>query len=99
MLPRFAAIVCSTTCGTIKRSCPTSFNRVRPNGTKAIKATSFVMTMLNRKGKKTRRNSMARVVWILLSRRFAIQTKKLAFCKPFVIAIKLNKSASVSQSI
>ena len=42
---------------------------------------------------------MVRVVAIRLSNRFAMQTKKLAFCRPFITAIKLNKSAKVSQSM
>ena len=42
---------------------------------------------------------MARVVLIFLSKKFAIQTKKLAFCMPFITTIKLNKSANVSQSM
>ena len=72
MLPRFAAIVCNTTCGTARRSWPAIRKTIRPNGTKVINATSLVITMLNINGKKTRRNSIARVVVILFSKRFAV---------------------------
>ncbi len=57
ILPRFAAMVWSTTVGTSSRvliSCPASPSTVRVKGTKVMSATSFVMSMLEKKQSRTK---------------------------------------------
>ena len=57
MLPRLAATVCSATAGTSSRdltSRPARLSTVRVKGTKAIRATSFVMSILEKKQSRTR---------------------------------------------
>ena len=61
MLPRLAARVCSTTKGITNRSCPASRSTTRPKGTKVIRDTSLVMTMLKKKGRNTSTSSMVLV--------------------------------------
>ena len=71
MLPRLAAMVCSTTWGTSSRSCPAMRRMVMPKGTKAMRDTSLVMTMLHTKGKNTSRNTRVRVERMRPSSRLA----------------------------
>ena len=99
MLPRFAAIVCRITVGTISRSHPAMRNTTSANGTKVISETSLVTTMLRKNGRNTRTITMPRVVatrWSSAS----LSRAKMPICwYPFITAISENSSASVSQSM
>ena len=68
MLPRLAARVCSTSRGTASPSLPMMRSTARPKGTKVKRETSLVMSMLQKKGRKTRTKSTCRVVPVLCSR-------------------------------
>ena len=99
MLPRLAATVWSTAMGTSSRSCPARRSTVMPKGMKVMSATSFVMTMLNAKGRNTSSSIMLRVVEARRSSLPARQTNTPASWKPFITAIREKSSASVSQSM
>ena len=75
ILPRLAATVCSTTMGIIRDSCPAIFSTTMPKGTKVIRDTSLVITILSTKGRNTSTNSMVRVVLTRPSRRLPRLTK------------------------
>ena len=59
----------------------------------------MVITMLKKKGKKTRINSKVLVEVMRFSRKFAVYAKKPTFCSPLITAIRLNKRARVFQSM
>ena len=99
ILPRLAATVCNTTSGTTSQSCPAICSTTSAKGTKVMRDTSLVMTMLQKKGRNTSTNSILRVVSVRRSRQLPSQTKSPAFWKPFITAIRLKSMARVSQSI
>ena len=69
ILPRLAATVWSTTRGTASFSCPIIRSTMRPKGTKVIRDTSLVMTILSTKGRNTSTNTIRREVAVRFSSR------------------------------
>ena len=53
ILPRFAASVCNTTVGIINLCNPADLSTMSAKGTKVIRETSLVTTMLRKKGANT----------------------------------------------
>ncbi len=70
-----------------------------PKGTKVMRDTSWVMTMLNTKGSSTSRISSCREVWMYPRNRVPKKSNSPSRWKPVITAIRLNSSARVSQSI
>ena len=68
ILPKLAANVCMAIKGTTKVSCRARRSTAMAKGTKVIKDTSLVMTMLQKKGKNTSTAIMDRVVAVCCSR-------------------------------
>ena len=68
ILPKLAANVCMAIKGTTKVSCRARRSTAMAKGTKVIKDTSLVMTMLQKKGKNTSTAIMDRVVAVRCSR-------------------------------
>ena len=99
MLPRLAASVCSATTGISSFSCSAMRRTVMANGTKVISATSLVIAMLQKKGRKTRTAIICRVFFVRRSRTLPQYANSPSRCAPFITAIRLNRSASVSQSM
>ena len=62
MLPRLAAMVCRATTGTALCSSPARESTSRAKGTKVMRETSLVTSMLKKKGRKISTHSSCRVV-------------------------------------
>ena len=69
------------------------------NGTKVISATSFVISILKKKGRKTNTSKSCLVSPVLDSSLLPTALKMPSFWKPAMTAIKLNSSSSVFQSM
>ena len=99
MLPRFAAAVCSTTSGMASRSHPAISSTTSPKGTKVMRATSLVTSMLTKKGRKVSTSSICRVVESRPSSPAPSASNTPCPCRPLLTAIRLNSRARVSQSM
>ena len=97
-LPIFAATVCRAIVGTASRSCPDILSTAIPNGTKVIRATSFVMTILKKKGRKTSAKSICDEVRVFLKSLSPRKTKSPPPEKPCMTAISEKRRVRVSQS-
>ena len=96
ILPRFAASVCNTASGTASLSSFAERRTIKPNGTKVISETSFVTSILRKKGRKTSTSIILREVFAFLPAR---NENTPALWKPFITAISENSRARVSQSM
>ena len=72
---------------------------VRAKGTKVMRETSLVMTMLKKKGRATSASTIRRVVAVRRSKAAPRVSNRPSICRPLVTAIRLKSKARVSQSI
>ena len=99
ILPRFAASVCNTASGTASLSSFAERRTIKPNGTKVISDTSFVTSILRKKGRKTSTSIILRDVFAFFKSLPARNENTPALWKPFITAISENSKARVSQSM
>ena len=98
MLPRLAASVWQTTTGTIRSLRFTIRSSSRANGTKVIKATSLVISMLEKKHRRIRSCSSCLSEWIRSSSNSPSCRKKPMFWRPVVAVIRPKSRISVCRS-
>ena len=99
MLPRFAARVWSTTVNRTSFSSPHIFRVIIARGTKTIRATSLVITMLKKKGMKTRTKRMPAVLLNFPSRNLEQFSKAPNFLKEAMTAIRQKSRKRVLKSM
>ena len=98
MLPRLAASVWQTTTGTIRSLRFTIRSSSRANGTKVIKDTSLVISMLEKKHRRIRSCSSCLSEWIRSSSNSPSCRKKPMFWRPVVAVIRPKSRISVCRS-
>ena len=99
MLPRFAAMVCRTITGIISSVRPAMFKIRIAKGTKVIKATSFVISILEKKQRAVRVRISCLVLFKPESREEPRNWNSPISFRPATTVIRENKSASVRKSI
>lgn len=99
MLPRFAAAVWRTTSFMVLAGVVTLPAIIIARGTKIISATSFVTTIEEKKGSRTRKRERTLRLGAFLTRRQAVLEKNPQLSSPDVTAIRQNRRQSTRQSM
>ena len=94
MLPRFAAMVCSTTTGISSFCCPAMVSTITAKGTNVINATSLVMSMLPKKHSAVSKRHSSPVFRIFPRNRSPRYRNSPISCRPAITSIRQNSSAS-----
>ena len=98
--PQFAATVCNTTVSMMYfPETPSERSNVIANGTNVMSDTSFVTNMLKKKQRNTSTPQRPRTVFTFAQSTLPSVTNTPHRRKPATTVIKLNKSASVFQSM
>src|SRR5574344_235831 len=100
MEPQLAATVCRMTVSmTYFPETPSDTSKVIAKGTKVISDTSLVTNMLSTKQSNTRTPQSERTDFTFLQSKFPSAIKTPRRCNPATTVIRLNKRASVFQSM
>ena len=99
MLPRLAATVCITTTGRIALPSPARPRTRMVNGTKVISATSLVMNMEQKNGRRTRIRQRDLRLRLPARRRAATAPKRWHSLMPATTAMKQNRMQSMRTSM